>query len=63
MATSTSKKDNAHLYVLWIGEVIKDLLIEDVKYYIQEIPAKLYHKVAIKTTTENKDFMTGSIGK
>ena len=57
MATSTSKKDNAHLYVLWIGEVIKDLLVEDVKYYIQEIPAKLDHKMAIKTTTESKGFM------
>ena len=49
--------------LLWVGEVVVDLLVEDVKYYIQEIPAKLYHKVAIKTTIENKDFMTGSIGK
>jgi hypothetical protein len=57
MATTSSKKDYVDLYVLWIGEVIKDLLVENVKYYIQEIPAKLDHKVAIKTTTESKDFM------
>jgi len=57
MATTSSKKGNAQLYVIWIGEVIKDLLIEDVKYYIQEIPAKLDHKMAIKTTTESKGFM------
>ena len=57
MATTSSKKGNAQLYVLWIGEVIKDLLVEDVKYYIQEIPAKLDHKMAIKTTTESKGFM------
>jgi hypothetical protein len=39
------ERHNVPLYVLWIGEVIKDLLVEDVKYYIKEIPAKFDDKV------------------
>jgi hypothetical protein len=48
-------KDRMHTYpghILWIGEVVEDLLVEDVKYYIQKIPARFDHKVTIKTTIQ-----------
>jgi hypothetical protein len=41
-------KDRMHTYpghILWIGEVVEDLLVEDVKYYIQKIPARFDHKL------------------
>jgi len=48
-------KDRMHTYpgnILWIGEVVEDLLVEDVKYYIQKIPARFDHKVTIETTIQ-----------
>lgn len=52
MATAASKKERIRTYtanVLWIGEVIQDLLVEDVKYYIEEIPAKFDQKVTVRS--------------
>ena len=55
IANGASMKDRMHTYpgnILWIGEVVEDLLVEDVKYYIQKIPARFDHKVTIKTTIQ-----------
>lgn len=46
-------KNKYAVNLLWIGEVVKDLLVEDVKYHIQKVPANFINtKVAIKTTAE-----------
>jgi hypothetical protein len=56
-------KDTMHTYqgnILWIGEVVEDLLVEDVKYYIQKIPARFDHKATIKTIIQRNVFYTVS---
>lgn len=54
-------KDRMHTYprnILWIGEVVEDLLVEDVKYYIQKIPARFDHKVKIRITIQRNFFVS-----
>jgi len=34
-------------YLLWIGEVVVDLLVEDVEYDVEEVPAEAQSQVAM----------------
>lgn len=34
-------------YLLWIGEVVVDLLVEDVEYDVEEVPAEALGQVAM----------------
>jgi hypothetical protein len=50
MLSHERKKKRRHTYkanVLWIGEVVEDLLVKDVKYHVQKIPTKSYCELAI----------------